>query len=287
MSKELESARSAAIRSKLIGYVVCAIFPLLIAIYAITEEESVLMGVGMFVVFYSMARVLYAAVSKNKAYAQFVSLYKKEMITSALNGVQLYEEINYDFASGINPNVVNGTGMLTTNRFFSDCYMSGLHNGVRFVQADIRNVRGERGGYVLEYDGTFLIVPVNLPHLSETIVFNKKVDISIVLPGKKYKTGNSEFDQTFDVYSNKNEEAATLLTQDFINKLLDVQKRMKSRMAFTIKDGYMYIFLSKHGSNLKPKLWGKYDESARQEIVDELNRAKLIIDAFATKSAMK
>ncbi len=283
MSKELEAARSAAIRSKIIGYVVCAVFPFLMAVYAIAEEESVFMAIGMFVVFYCVVRVLYATVSKNKAYAKFVTLYKKEMITTALNGSQLYDELNFDFESGIDPNVVNRTGLITANRFFSDCYMSGVHNGTRFVQADVRNVRGERGGYVLEYDGTLLIVPVNLTNLSETIVYNKNVDISLILPGKKYKTGNSEFDQMFYVYSGKNEEAKSLLTDDFMNRLLDVQKHMKSRIAFTIKDGYMYIFLSKHGSNLKPKLSGKYDESARQEIVDELNRAKLFIDAFATK----
>lgn len=277
MSKELEAARSAAIRSKIIGYVVCAIFPLLMAFYAIAEEESVPLGIGMFVVFYCVVRVLYAAVSKNKAYAKFVTLYKKEMITTALNGSQLYDELNFDFESGIDPNVVNRTGLITANRFFSDCYMSGVYNGTRFIQADVRNVRGERGGYVLEYDGTLLIVPVNLTNLTETIVYNKKVDISLILPG------NREFDQTFEVYSNKTEEAKSLLTEEFTNKLVDVQNRMKSRIAFTIKDGYMYIFLSKHGSNLKPKLSGKYDESARQEIVDELNRAKLFIDAFATK----
>lgn len=283
MSKELEAARSAAIRSKIIGYVVCAIFPLLIAIYAITEEESIFMGIGMFVVFYCMARVLYAAVCKNKAYAQFVTLYKKEMITEALNGAQLYDELNFDFESGIDPNVVNRTGLITANRYFSDCYMSGVHNGTRFIQAAVRNVRGERGGYVLEYDGTLLIVPVNLPNLTETTVYNKNVDISVILHGVKYKTGNSEFDKIFNVYSNKNEEAKSLLTEEFTHKLLDVQNHMKSRIALTIKDGYMYVFLSKHGSNLKPKLWGKYDESARQEIINELNRAKLIIDAFAIK----
>ena len=105
---------------------------------------------------------------------------------------------------------------------------------------------------MLEYDGTLLIAPGNLTNLPETIVYNKDVDISLMLPGKKYKTENSEFDKLFHVYSNKHKEAKNLLTQDFMNKLLDVLKRMKSRIALTIKDGYMYIFLSKHRSQTKP-----------------------------------
>lgn len=43
----------------------------------------------------------------------------------------------------------------------------------------------------------------------------------------------------------------------------------------------MYILLSGKKSVLKPRLFGKYDDTMKMEILKELSRAKLFIDAFS------
>lgn len=283
MSDKLEQLRKKAIISKVGSQAVCALPILFMLIYAINNDENIFAALFGGFIMYSLLRVLYATFSKNKSYTEFVQLYKREMVTNALNGGQLYEDMKFNFENGINPEAVRSSGFLTTNRYYSDCFMSASYNNIEFVQADIRNVRGERGGYVLEYDGTFMVIPTYLPDASVTVIANKNVDISYILPGKDYTNTTQGFKNLFNVNSNNHEKAAALITPDFMGKLLNIQNRITGRIALSVRDGYMYIFITKHGSKLKPRLFGKYDDSMKADITAEFIRAKLFIDAFSVK----
>ena len=283
MSDKLEQLRMKAIISKVGSQVVCALPILFMLIYAINEDENIAGALFGGFIMYSLLRVLYATFSKNIAYTEFVQLYKREMINKALNGGQLYDNMEFSFESGINPDAVYRSGFLSTNRYYSDCFMTGSHNDIEFVQADIRNVRGQRGGYVLEYDGTFMVIPTYLPDASVTVVANRNVDISYILPGKDFESPAEGFRKTFSVNSTNHEKAAALITPDFMGKLLRIQNQITGRIALSVRDGYMYIFITKHGSKLKPRLFGKYDDSMKASITSELSRAKLFIDAFSVK----
>ena len=149
MSQELERARKAAIANRMIRYTVCFGLPLLGFIFGMVEE-GFLVGVGVYILFCGILSSLWAFLVKNKALAQYRALFKKEMIELALNGGMLYENMEYQYDAGINPQIVNGSGLLTTDRFYSDCYISATYNGVKFIQADIRNVNNSSNGSVLE-----------------------------------------------------------------------------------------------------------------------------------------
>ena len=115
----------------------------------------------------------------------------------------------------------------------------------------------------------------------QTNIADKDVDISYIVSGKRYKTGNTEFDQAFKVYSTDADQAAGLLSPMMINKLMYIRQRMSGRMALTVKNGNMYIFMSRKKSPLKPGLFKKYDDEMKQSILAELSRVKLFIDAFS------
>lgn len=148
MSNEFEKVRKAAIINRVIKYCVCLGIPAGIMIAVMIDQGEItvrnLFGFVLgFAIIYGMVSVLWASLVKNKAYAQYVSLYKKELIQAALNGNPLYEQMKFDYNCGVKPEIVNQTGLITANRFFSDCFLSGEYNGVSFFQADVRNVRGE------------------------------------------------------------------------------------------------------------------------------------------------
>lgn len=48
-------------------------------------------------------------------------------------------------------------------------------------------------------------------------------------------------------------------------------------MLLTVKDGKLYLFLSRKGSVLKPNLLKTYDDSMRESVIKELSRAKIFI----------
>lgn len=54
-------------------------------------------------------------------------------------------------------------------------------------------------------------------------------------------------------------------------------------MALTLKNGNMYIFMSRKKSPLKPGPFKKYNDEMKQSILAELSRVKLFIDAFSVK----
>lgn len=275
----LEKLRQKALISKVISW---GIYPLLfILVMAGTKDFAGALGVAL--IFGSLVRMLYVTFSKNRAYTEFVQAYKKELVTMALNGGQLYGDMQIDFERGIVPQAVTDSGMLSANRFYSDCFISASYNGVSFVQSDVRNVRGERGGYVLEYDGTYLVIPTNLPDIYPTSIYNKDVDISIHLPGKDCLGTNEAFNKLFKVNTNNKDAVARILTPDFMNKLVNIQNQITGRIACTVRNGNMYIFLSKHGCKLKPSLFKKVDEAVKQDVINELSRAKYFIDAFGAK----
>ncbi len=286
MSNELQKARKAAIINRVLRYGICLGIPIIVvaAVLATYEEingANIIAAIAAVAISFGVMSVLWASIAKNKAYAEFITLYKKEMIENAVRGSQLYEQMEFDYNSGMNPDVVRSTGVFTVNRYFSNCYMSGIHNNVSFFQADIRNVRGERGGYSLEYEGTMIVIPTKVPDMTQTNIYKKGNGCSFILPGRQFKTQNQEFNQVFEVYSDNQARAQEVLTNEFTSRLLGIQNQMKRDLILTVKNGRMYIFMTDKKSALKPKLFGQIDDSSRMEVIKELSAAKLFIDAFS------
>lgn len=279
MSEVFEKARSAALKERIVKFIICALIGFMG--FAVGLQESAVMAWIMLAVGFGIGWWAHSIIAKNKAYAKFVSIFKKEMIETALNGNSLFDEMYFDYASGIDPNAINESGMISTDKLFSDCFIRGTYRSVPFVQADVRNLSGKNGGYTLEYDGTYAIIPTKLPDSSQTNIADRKVDISYIVSGNAYRTGNVEFDQAFKVYTTDQNRAAQLLSTEVTSQLMNIREKMKGRMAFTVKNGNMYIFMSRKDSPLKPGLFKKYDEEMKQDILSELSRIKLFIDAFS------
>lgn len=284
MSEALKKARAAAITERVIKIVVCAVIGALGSFLA--SKEGAVMALIGFVIGFAIGWWAYSILGRNRKYAAFVSLYKKEMIDTALRGSYLFDEMQFQYNCGINPEAVNESGLISARLLFSDCFLSGKYRDIAFVQADVRNARGQRGGYTVEYDGTYAIIPVKLPDAVQTNIADKDVDISYIVSGKTYKTGNAEFDKAFKVYTTDFNKAAQLLSPAVISRLMSIRQRMSGKMAVTVKNGNMYIFMSRKGSPLKPGLFKQYDEEMRESILAEVSRVKLFIDAFSTNNVV-
>ncbi len=286
MSPEFEQARKAAIINRTIRHIVCFGIPALVVGNLLKNVDGfsfkILMGTIIgFSITYGVTSSVWAILFKNRAYARFISLYKKEMVLAALNGSRLYEQQEFAYDCGLKAEFINRTGLVTASKLFSDCYLSGVYNGVNFFQADVRNVASNGNGYILEYDGTMIAIPTVLPDATQTNIYHKNIECSVVVPGKEIPMGHAQFDNTFKVATSSPDKAKALVTSDFATKLLNIQAQINSTINLTVKDGWMYILLPNKKSVLKPKLFGKYDDSMKMDIIKELSRAKLFIDAFS------
>lgn len=186
MNDTLEMARAAALKERMTKMVVCAAVGFLGFISVV--RQNLILGLAGFGIGFLFCWTIYSALSKNKAYAAFVSLYKKEMINTALGGGQIFEEMQFDYNCGVNSRAINDSGMISADQLFSDCFISGKYRGIPFIQTDVRNIRRDRQGNSLEYDGTYAIIPTKLPDSTQTNIYDRKVDISYTIRGKGYKT---------------------------------------------------------------------------------------------------
>jgi len=278
--EKLEKIRKAAVLNRVAKYVVCFGIPILFGILFGTSYDDILIGIGCFIFFYFLLATLWAKLSKNSALAEYRSTYKKVLIESALNGNSLYENMEFEYDAGIQPTLIFKSGLFTTDRYFSDCYLSGTYDGVNFFQADVRNIRTGQNGASLEYDGTFLAFPTSLPDATQTNIYHKAADVCVLVMGKEFKIGVERFDSMFKVNSSDQDKARALINEDFISKLLEVQKQTERRIVMTVKQGWVYAFWPNKNSVLKPKLFAKYDASMNSTILKELSTAQEFIRAF-------
>ncbi len=281
MIEELEQLRKAAIMNRVTKYGLTIGIPLLFGVIAGVSWGSFAGGAGCFLFPCLLLSTLWAKFAKNRPLAQYRATYKKVLIEAALEGVELYEDMEFAYDAGIAPQFVSKTGLLPVNSFYSDCYISGVSEGVRFVQADIRNVSGSRNnGFTVDYDGTFIAFETTLPDATQTHIWHKNADIGLIVPGNQYKTGNGAFDGEFCVYSNNPSAASALLDGAFISKLTEVQKLTERKLVMTVKKGWVYAFFPNKKSALVPKLFAKYDASMNGAVLKELSLAKELIRAF-------
>lgn len=278
--ENLEKVRKAAIINRVTKYVVCIGIPLLIGIWAGISQEEFISGLAGFIFPWMFISTLWAKLAKNRALAEYRSTFKKVLIESALNGGALYEDMEFEYDAGLQPALIFKSGLFTTDKYFSDCYLSGVTDGVKFIQADVRNVRTSKDGSSLEYDGTFLAFPTSLPDATQTNIYHKDADVCILVAGKELKIGNDSFDSMFKVNSSQPDKARALINEEFIRRLTDLQNRTGRRIVMTVKQGWLYAFWPNKNSVLKPKLFKKYDASMNNEIIKELSIAQEFIRAF-------
>ncbi|MDE7299744.1 MAG: hypothetical protein K2N94_13120, partial [Lachnospiraceae bacterium] len=179
MSKELETARKKAIGSIVIKLVLCLAAGMLGVLVTKSEGSAVFCILG-FLLLYSSALVFLGLFATNRAYARWIPRYKRNIIQDALNVSPICDDMEFKPDCGLHAELVNSTGLLPTGSFFSNCYLSGTYNGVRFCQAEVRSVRAGRDGGSLEYDGTLISFPTALPEARQTNIYDRQADIAVI-----------------------------------------------------------------------------------------------------------
>lgn len=280
MNTQLEELRKKALKSKNKEKLLFIVPAVLVAIATIASGENFIVGIALGVIIAVMIRIVYLFLSKDNSLELYTTAYKKEMVTGALNGQQIYDNLQFEFEKGFKPEVVVLSGFLEVRAFYSDCYMSASYKGVDFAQADITSFYYWNAVKITNYSGTYFMIPISYQEPAVTLIKNKKADISSILPGSQYRKLSGEFEQLFEVYST-DAAVASLLTPEFMSKLVNIQNKITGRIVLSVKNGWMYIFITKDGSKLKPKLSDELDTSANQAVIEELSRAKYFIDAFS------
>lgn len=116
MNETLKEHVSRRLVERIVKIVICAVvggFG-----YYVEFEKGVVMALVGFAVAFGVCWWAYSILSNNRAYAKFISLYKKEMIETALQGSYVFEEMQFEYDCGINEKAVDESGLIGANKFF-------------------------------------------------------------------------------------------------------------------------------------------------------------------------
>lgn len=104
--------------------------------------------------------------------------------------------------------------------------------------------------------------------------------MSYITRAEQRYTGNVAFDREMKVYATNQEAVKKLLTEDFQQRLLKWNIDLWRAFALTIQHGYLYLYIEDKKSPLKPRLFKKYTEEIKEDILKELSMAGRIIDGL-------
>ena len=256
---------------------------LVVWMYEPTEEDALFYSLGILVLWFVLWLRGWCIFDRHRADRNFHKQYKKHMIDNALQGESLYDDISFQYDAGFSKNFMETIGMLSVRRFRSDCSISGKYKGIEFMQADICNWDNFKLGInnyiiVLDYSGTLYAVKTNWPSDPPIHIFHG--DMSYITRAEQRYTGNVAFDREMKVYCEDREAVKKLLTEDFQQRLLKWNIELWRAFALTIQHGYLYVYIEDKKSPLKPKLFKKYTEEMKEDILKELSMAGRIIDGL-------
>ena len=187
-----------------------------------------------------------------KEYKKFVAKYKQLVVP--------------EFVKLLNPNVIYSPEKGILKRAYEDGqfegfeyynsedYISGYINDYKFEMANVctkkSNVTQEgKREFVVDFQGLYAIMPLPETKGIELYLRNDYKDtykalsqlITEDFDSLYSKMDSSEFEKSFDVYTNNKDFASKIFTQDIMKLMVEYKKQINIPFEFTIKNNHFYI----------------------------------------------
>lgn len=185
-----------------------------------------------------------------KDIVQFNKEYKDKVINKLLEN--FVEELDYIPLKGLPSNIYDEAEYREDyNRYYSDDYFEGKINGQRIVMADLlvekETTKTDKDGHVEREVHTIF------KGLCGKINLNKSINSNLIIEkdnGFRFHKESSidmdstEFEKTFNVYSDNNIIGMQLLTSDIQEDILELYNKYKISFYIAIKQDKMYVLFN-------------------------------------------
>jgi len=218
---------------------------------------------------------------------KFVSL-KKVFKTKHLKPYieKKYPTYKYEPKQGLSREFVNSLGMYKTpDRFRSEDMLLGTFKDVKFTSSDVvleeRRVRHTKNGTQVYY----------VPYFTGRIFafdFNKKI-VGKVLVSEGHKTTffnklskvsleSIDFNKQFNTYATDQESAFYILTPQFMEALLKIERNNPGSITMLFTEGKYYIGINSNRDTFELSLWHKVNEETVKSFIKDLTIFEEIVD---------
>ena len=271
MLEELEQARKKALLKQLISIGVA----ILVCIIAFIVFGPHLFGIGLFV------GIILASFIPRKDINAFKTLYKQNIVVKSLN--QICTDVAFDMQKGINRSVIAETEMMNMgDHFYSNDYVTGKYKNINFEMADV-HIEEEstdsdgnttyytifRGQwYIFDFNKTFKanvqVCEKGFGNAKRGKLFAKKEE-----KYKKVELEDIEFNKMYKVYAQNELDAFYILTPGIMEKIKNVNAKIKGKVLFCFIDNKLHIGLYNNKDLFEASIYKKIDLDAAMKKTNE------------------
>ena len=159
---------------------------------------------------------------------------------------------------------------------------------ISYLEAHLQHKRRTKNGthYVTVFKGPLLSLTFPKPFIGTTLVQTDRTAIGNFLSGKftkgeRVRLEDPEFEDQFEVYSTSQTEARFILTPDFMERMLILQRQMGKKLQAAFHDNDMLIAVNGAEDNFEA---GSLDEQAdpHAPILNTVEELRTIFDLIET-----
>ena len=283
MLEQLEKVRKKALYKTLSCYLIFIILGI-ICFFVFPTISFVIIVFGIILTFF---------ITK-KDVDLFKKLYKENIVLVALN--KICTDVVFDMNNGISRSVIAETQMMDMGDYFhSNDYVKGKYKNISFEMSDIKieeestDSDGNRTRYTI-FEGQWYIFDFNKEFKAHVQVceknfvsarrgslFAKKEDRF-----KKIELEDVDFNKQFRVYAQNELDAFYILTPNIIEKIKDLNNKIKGRILFCFIDNKLHIGLYNNKDFFEASIFKKIDlDKAIEKTNGEISVITSFIDGLS------
>ncbi|MGD9909292.1 MAG: DUF3137 domain-containing protein [Candidatus Izemoplasmatales bacterium] len=262
----------------IIGWIVVGVG----GIIAFALQNSAVMYVGFVALFVGFVIAMKATTDFKKLSNRF----KDEVLVNMFK--ELMPGTVYNPYQGLSEYEVYGTEFLKrADRFYSEDYISGVLEDVKFISSDVRleerHVEHTKNGTRTYY------VPYFVGRVFK-FSFNKEFDgyLQVLEAGsplsnrgfKKVQLESIQFNKKFRTFTTDELSAFYVLTPDIIEAIIHLEERNPGRIGLSFTGDVLYIAINNNKDTFELKMYREIDNSLVEEFKQDLLVIKDVISAM-------
>lgn len=258
--EELKTLRKRIIKKEIIVILITIIF----TIFIILKTKM-----PQFIIFIIVLSFIITTVINNKDTKRFREIYKKHVVLESLN--KIFTDITYLPNEEMDYYKIADTDMMYMgDYYYSNDYIKGKYKDTFFELADVmlEDEYTDSDGdthRVTIFQGQWFIFDFNKRFKSDIQVCektfknakrrNKKYESKF----KKVELESLEFNKNFNVYARLEIEAYYILTPSMMERIMEVNEKIKGHLLFCFVDNKLHIGLYNNKDLFEPSIHKKID----------------------------
>jgi len=170
--------------------------------------------------------------------------------------------------------VVDSGLLFDRDRFTSEDLIEGSFSGVNFRSSDVvqKEVRsnGKSTTVVTVFQGRFYEFDFH-KKFKDNLLLLQPYNFRPFSNYKKIKTESVDFNSEIKIYAENEHEAFYILTPDFMEKIMYLDKKYDDKISFSFKENRLFIAINSKEDHFDLKAFKPVDESIFAEYQNELN----------------